>query len=246
MNTNDYNQFYSKTAKVYNQSRMDDKENFSATLNLINKYLNNESLLLDIGCGTGVYGEELQKSGATVIGIDKSEHQVFEAQKRINVSVADARKLPFDESMFDVCTMIMMIHQLEKMDREKAFSEVYRVLKLGGKLIIKTASHEDLMHRFICEFFPSILEIDQKRYPDNKDLEEQLSMFDSVEIKQIQLKISSNKNEWINKLMLRGGSNLGLISDEEFAYGIEKIKKTYLGDDIILRDNWHTFFIATK
>lgn len=242
----DYNPFYAKVHDIYNKSRMDDQANFEETVNLISSFFGAQTFLIDIGCGTGKYGKEFQKRGAFVIGIDKSKHQILEAKKQIIAFTADACQLPFEESSFDICTMIMMIHQLDGMHREKAIDETYRILKEGGKLIIKTASHEDLEHRFISDFFPSVLSIDKARYPSIKNLREQLSMFSSIEEQRIRLTITSDKDEWIRRIELRGGSNLGLISDKEFFTGLQNIRQTYLEDKIIQRDSWHTFLIATK
>ena len=58
--------------------------------------------LLDIGCGTGKYGEALEKYGFIVTGIDKSPDQIQEAQKVINALIGNVCQLPFEDNSYDV------------------------------------------------------------------------------------------------------------------------------------------------
>ena len=93
---------------------------------------------LDIGCGTGVFTEQVIRScaPAAVTGIDPSAEQLAFAQARAELGmaqfrVADAQELPFADDSFDIAVMALVIHFLP--DPGKAVPEMFRVLRQGGR-----------------------------------------------------------------------------------------------------------------
>jgi ubiquinone/menaquinone biosynthesis C-methylase UbiE len=92
---------------------------------------------LDIGCGTGVFTEQVIRgcSPAAVIGIDPSAEQLAFARGRGELSkvefhVGDAQDLPFSDASFDIAVMALVIHFVA--DPAKAVTEMWRVLRPGG------------------------------------------------------------------------------------------------------------------
>src|SRR3989338_7080057 len=100
------------------------------------EYVPSGAAMLDVGCGSDYYllraVKDKIKSG---IGIDIAVND----RKDGNITIRRARvdeKLPFTSGTFDVATMIAFIEHLEK--PEKVLSEVDRVLKKDGTIIITT------------------------------------------------------------------------------------------------------------
>ena len=92
---------------------------------------------LDVGCGTGVFTEQIVRecSPATVTGIDPSPEQVAFASERPGLSTAefrvgDGQELPFAEESFDVATMALVVHFLA--DPARAVAEAARVVSRDG------------------------------------------------------------------------------------------------------------------
>ncbi len=92
---------------------------------------------LDIGCGTGVFTEQVIRgcSPAAVIGIDPSAEQLAFARGRSELSrvefrVGDAQDLPFRDNSFDIAIMALVIHFVP--DPAKAVAEMWRVLQPSG------------------------------------------------------------------------------------------------------------------
>src|SRR3989344_2252340 len=110
---------------------------------IIFKFLNpkkNEKIL-DIGCGDGVWYNELRKRSFNVTGIDISEHDLDILNRRAkemnlesDILKADAQKMPFKNESFDKAYSICTFEHIR--DDEKVFKEAYRVLKPNGTLII--------------------------------------------------------------------------------------------------------------
>ena len=66
---------------------------------------------LDLGCGEGRVGAELQRMGHRVIGIDSSPAMVELARERHEAVVADAGALPFEDGSFDLVVAYMSVHE---------------------------------------------------------------------------------------------------------------------------------------
>jgi ubiquinone/menaquinone biosynthesis C-methylase UbiE len=96
--------------------------------------------LLDIGCGEGVWYNELRKAGADIIGLDISKEEISIARSRAEMMklnpemvVADAQSTPFTDSVFDKCFAISVLEHIP--DDNKVFREAYRVLKPNGVFV---------------------------------------------------------------------------------------------------------------
>lgn len=242
-----YNDYYKKIGNQYNNVRLDAKNDMENMMNIIEKYGPSKNIkILDIGCGTGKYGEMMKARGHQVVGIDKSDSQVCQAKLLIEAYLADATRIPFDNHTFDICTMIMMIQQLSKEDRIKAFREAYRVLRPNGLLIIKTCSHEDLQYRSTAEYFPKTLKIDKERYPSIDELKKELSIFSKIEIEHTSLTIKKSKEKYLDRFKNQGTSNLSFLTDLELEEGILKFEEDYQDQKTIERITKNTFVIARK
>ncbi len=95
---------------------------------------------LEIGCGNGAISRDLaRRYGARVVGIDLDTEQVKLAQEGMNDApragflVADAKRLPFEDSRFDVVLSFQVMHHIP--DWLNALAEMKRVLKPGGYFI---------------------------------------------------------------------------------------------------------------
>lgn len=241
-----YNSYYEKIGEEYNKIRLDSDNNMENVIRMIKKYTpRKDATILDIGCGTGKYGELMEKHDFKVVGIDQSETQIKQATQLIEAYHEDATNLSFADNTFDICTMIIMIQQLTKENRLKALKEAYRVLKPNGILLIKTCSHSDLESRFTAKYFPRTLEIDQKRYPDIEELKSNLSDFKEIKIENSSVLVKKEKEKLIERFQKRGTSNLSFLTEEELNEGIKKFEEDYQ-DKIIEKEVKNTFVIARK
>ncbi len=90
--------------------------------------------ILDVGCGTGGNLEMLAKFGAAE-GVDVSDDALeFCKLKGLTVHKGLAEKLPFADESFDVVTALDVVEHLD--DDVAGLTEMYRVLKTGGKTLI--------------------------------------------------------------------------------------------------------------
>lgn len=123
---------YNKFSEEFSSTRKTPLSEFS----LLKEHLQNAKKVLYVGCGNGRNIPLLQELGAEVIGLDASEGLLEEAKKNVmnnNFVHAKAESLPFNEESFDGVVAFASLHHLtNKKHRQKAFSEVFRVLESGG------------------------------------------------------------------------------------------------------------------
>lgn len=129
--------------------RLQEKKTYQGILSSLNVCEGKK--ILDIACGWGELLSIAQEQGLKVSGIDISPHAIKLAKKRINggqLKVAKAEKLPFKNNSFDY---IVCIGSLEHFDSpEKALSEMSRVIKKDGKILIRVPNLYFLGHIFMA------------------------------------------------------------------------------------------------
>jgi SAM-dependent methyltransferase len=102
----------------------------------------NDLKVLDLGCGSGWYAEQVMLAGAEVTALDASQTMVEITKARLGgkgtVIVADLEKpLDFFKALeFDVVLAPLVLHYVK--DWEPLFKEIARVLKNGGLFIFST------------------------------------------------------------------------------------------------------------
>jgi ubiquinone/menaquinone biosynthesis C-methylase UbiE len=100
--------------------------------------------VIDICCGTGAQVLEYGQHSIIATGIDNSPDMLQIAtrnrmrKKMVNVSFqfADAANLPFRDGCFDYATVSFGLHDKVKPVRYQIISEMKRVVKQGGGLIL--------------------------------------------------------------------------------------------------------------
>lgn len=103
--------------------------------------------ILDVGCGTGDYAEIAAQHQGSFWGIDYAPEMVRQASERIpghgshNLFVCGSgAELPYREDTFDLVMAMGYIEYFERPD--EAISEIVRVLKPGGTLVMQSFKKE--------------------------------------------------------------------------------------------------------
>jgi ubiquinone/menaquinone biosynthesis C-methylase UbiE len=96
---------------------------------------NKKAVVLDLGCGRGDNSIELALRYSKVIGVDlEGNFEVPKSIKNLKLIKANAEKLPFKRNTFDIIFAKDTLHHIHNLGL--TLSEVKRVLKPGGRLIV--------------------------------------------------------------------------------------------------------------
>jgi SAM-dependent methyltransferase len=88
---------------------------------------------LEIGCGTGVYADQVRGQGWTPVGVDISAGMLRYARDRLPVARADALRLPVGGSAL-AAVIAVMVHT-DMPGYPAVLREVSRVLRPGGVFV---------------------------------------------------------------------------------------------------------------
>jgi demethylmenaquinone methyltransferase/2-methoxy-6-polyprenyl-1,4-benzoquinol methylase len=110
----------------------------------IKKILNNPKEILDIATGTADFAISAAKyTQANITGIDISDQMIYVGNKkiqqkklnnRIKLSIEDSENLPYLDNSYDAITAGFGVRNFENL--EKGLSEIYRVVKKNGYVVI--------------------------------------------------------------------------------------------------------------
>lgn len=110
--------------------------------------------LLDCGCGTGpmltLLNEKYPEKYLTGIDLTPKMIEVAKSKKMKNVElvVGDCENLPFEENSFDAVICCQSFHHYPNV--QNFFNSVYRVLRPGGRLVLRDMTMKSAPVRWFC------------------------------------------------------------------------------------------------
>ena len=95
--------------------------------------------VLDVGCGTGRWSQQLRDHGAKVLAIDISP-EAIEANRQqipgVEFRVADLAHLDMPESGFDLIVSVTVLQHLSFEEQRSASAALARALRPGGQMLV--------------------------------------------------------------------------------------------------------------
>jgi 2-polyprenyl-3-methyl-5-hydroxy-6-metoxy-1,4-benzoquinol methylase len=120
-----------------------ESSDFALRSRFLNENVGAGERVLDVGCGEGRFAAELARAGATVVGIDVAEEPLRRARElhpELDVRLVDAEGgWELADASFDVVWAGEVIEHVA--DTAAWLSEVRRVLRSGGRLLLSTPAH---------------------------------------------------------------------------------------------------------
>ena len=136
-----------------------------------------------------------------------------------------AEALPFSDRSFDVVFVSMVLHHIRS--SPSAISDVRRVIKPGGKLMIRTASLGTMHSHLWASFFPEGARIEASRVLSRAEIRDLMS--DGVftldaELVVVQL-FAKDLRDYCERISQRALSSLQAIPDSAFERGMVALRK---------------------
>lgn len=112
------------------------REYFSGKVKKISKYIQ-KGKLLDIGCGPGVFLEEMKKAAFTVLGVDMSAVVVdYCKSKSLQVMRKSIYDSYFKNRKYDIVSAFQVIEHTT--DADKFIKKIYPLLRKNGLITLST------------------------------------------------------------------------------------------------------------
>lgn len=94
-----------------------------------------DSPLIDLGCGSGIFTQLLSDRGYDCIGVDLSHNLLLRGKRESSLHFiqADVEALPFADNSVETIVLSCLIHHLP--DPSLCIKELYRVLKPTGRFV---------------------------------------------------------------------------------------------------------------
>jgi SAM-dependent methyltransferase len=165
---------YDKIGINYNQSRKADPHLVSRLQHFLTPKPGGK--YLDIGCGTGNYTVKIHQEGISFTGVDPSAYMLEKARARsqaIEWLQGKAEELPLSDKSVDGIIASLTLHHWDSL--EKGFSESFRVLQTGSRIVIFTSTPAQMEGYWLNHYFPAMLKDSIEQMPDLELVESALS-----------------------------------------------------------------------
>lgn len=219
---------YDSVSTNYDFSRRAGKDDSELLLKLLAPL--SDAFILEVGCGTGNYLERIKEKPALLIGLDVSQNMLVKARSKlpdIRLIRSKAEYLSFSDHTFDAIYCIQVLHHIS--DKNQITSEIFRTLKRGGKFVLQTCSHEQLLTFCFYHYFTHAREIDLKRFPSINDIHDILASAGFKEISfhscRIDDAVDDNPSSYLEKYARDGCSSFAFLTKEEVEEGCKKISQ---------------------
>jgi len=107
--------------------------------------------VLDVGCNTGRGGEILKKLDPSLVisGIDVVRERLDKIPEGIyeDSTIGSCTEMSYEDETFDVIVAGELIEHIYPRDIEQTIFEIFRILKIGGRILMTTPNPVYIIHK---------------------------------------------------------------------------------------------------
>ncbi|MFZ5668915.1 MAG: methyltransferase domain-containing protein [Pseudomonadota bacterium] len=181
--------------------------------------------VVDLGCGVGRLTPALAETfGGPVWGVEPSEKMravalATAAHPSVGYLAGEMAAIPLPDAGADAVLMFLSLHHVP--DRAAGAREIRRVLKPGGRLLVRSPFRERMGGNWWYRFFPRAEAIEREMFPT---LAETTALFAAVGLNALALEqvvevYAADAAEAVAKLKLRAISTFEHMSEAEIEEG---------------------------
>jgi len=220
---------YNKISRIYDTSRVANPETTEKLIRLL--HIGGDSVVLDMGCGTGNYVAVLRQVAKNVIGIDLSPGMLEQARAKFSglpLICGDVTSIPFKSETFDAAFAIQVLHHVK--EKELFLKEAYRVLRKQACIAIHSCSHRQMKVFWFYHYFPKGLQVDLARMPDSEEI---VSLLNRVGFSDIGIEVcyhdvvvaDETPERYLDKDYRNSISTFAFLTKEDIELGCNRIRR---------------------
>lgn len=214
--------------------------------------LEEEDLVLDLGCGTGLYTVGIgRESNALMCGMDPAVGMLGQAREKSRDAHwfnGIGEWLPVRAGLLDCIFSSQVWHHIQ--DKQGTANECGRALKGNGTVVIRTIGHRQLHDKVVFKYFPEIKQNQLNVYPSDEEFTDYFmnAGFRDVEFHEYTKERYQTVEEFIEVATKKLWSMFRLITEEGLRKGVEDLKKYYAesGGASVRNDEMITLVVPRK
>jgi ubiquinone/menaquinone biosynthesis C-methylase UbiE len=214
--------------------------------------LEEEDLVLDLGCGTGLYTVGIgRESNALMCGMDPAVGMLGQAREKsrdVHWFNGIGESLPVRAGLLDCIFSSQVWHHIQ--DKQGTANECGRALKGNGTVVIRTIGHRQLHDKVVFKYFPEIKQNQLNVYPSDEEFTDYFmnAGFRDVEFHEYTKERYQTVEEFIEVATKKLWSMFRLITEEGLRKGVEDLKKYYAesGGASVRNDEMITLVVPRK
>ena len=192
--------------------------------------------VLDLGSGTGRFTPILAETFGSALGVEPSERMraIAEADgplPYVRYVAGLAEDIPVQDASYDLVLMFLSWHHVQ--DRPAAASEIARVLRPGGRLMIRSQFSDRFPDLRWHAFFPRAREIELQMFPTLREVE---ALFADVGLHRVALVevqecMADSLAEHAERLQHRAISTFEHMSEDEIRSGFDRLDRAVADEE---------------
>jgi ubiquinone/menaquinone biosynthesis C-methylase UbiE len=207
---------------------------------------------IDLGSGTGRFTPALAEAfGGPVYGVEpaarmRESAQAQAAHPQVRYLAGEAAAIPLPDAAADYVLMFLSFHHVP--DRPAAAREIARVLKPGGRLILRTTFRGRVPDLWWRPFFPRSIAIEEAIFPSEPQMRAlfEAAGFSTVTASHDELPPEDDLPAAAERLRLRGYSIFEQMTEAELQDGFAQMDAALAAGTIRPKPSPATYIVFAK
>jgi ubiquinone/menaquinone biosynthesis C-methylase UbiE len=216
---------YAKRAREYDSVRADlamDRDFWLSGLLDVGRIRSGERVL-DLGAGTGRFAALLHPAHR-VLALDASGEMLAVAKAKASFPCirGDGHRLPFRADTFDVTLLVMVLHHFGNYG-----TVLHEVARVSRRIVIATTDMSQRRLGILEEAFPSLLDVDRRRFPSIGAIEQALTAagFGGIRVEERPYLRTFTVEQQLDRVRRRYLSTFDLLPPGEFERGMTYLER---------------------
>jgi SAM-dependent methyltransferase len=208
--------------------------------------------VIDLGSGTGRFTPALAETfGGPIYGVEpaaamRHTAETAAAHPGVRYLAGEAGGIPLPDASADVLMMFLSFHHFP--DQAAAAREIARVMKPGGRVILRSTFKERIPDHWWRGFFPCSHAIEEAMFPSQAEARAlfEAAGFATVESVRMEIPFEGDIAQGVERLRLRAVSTFEHMTDEELDEGFARIDSALAAGTIKEKPTFGDFIVFER